>query len=47
MVERQIAGRSIGDPNVLAAMRRVPREEFVPAHLREFAYDDTPLPIAE
>src|ERR1044072_3006731 len=47
MVERQIAGRSIGDPNVLAAMRRVPREEFVPPHLRELAYDATPLPIAE
>ena len=45
MVERQIARRGIGNPDVLAAMRRVPREEFVPAYLREFAYEDTPLPI--
>jgi protein-L-isoaspartate(D-aspartate) O-methyltransferase len=28
-------------------MRKVPREEFLPSHLREFAYADTPLPIAE
>lgn len=45
MVEWQIARRGIGNPRVLAAMRRVRREEFVPADLREFAYDDTPLPI--
>jgi protein-L-isoaspartate(D-aspartate) O-methyltransferase len=30
MVARQIAGRGIHDPNVLAAMRAVPREAFVP-----------------
>jgi protein-L-isoaspartate(D-aspartate) O-methyltransferase len=29
------------------AMRRVPREEFLPAGLREEAYIDTPLPIGE
>lgn len=45
MVEWQIARRGIRNPHVLAAMRRVPREEFVPADLRDFAYDDTPLPI--
>jgi protein-L-isoaspartate(D-aspartate) O-methyltransferase len=28
-------------------MREVPREIFVPESLRPFAYDDTPLPIAE
>src|SRR5204863_214570 len=27
------------------AMRNVPRDEFVPEDLLEFAYDDTPLPI--
>ena len=32
---------------VLAAMRTVPREEFVDAELAEFAYEDAPLPIAE
>ena len=47
MVERQIAYRGIADTRVLDAMRSVPREEFVPEHLREFSYDDVPLPIEE
>jgi protein-L-isoaspartate(D-aspartate) O-methyltransferase len=46
MVERQLARRGIRDPAVMRAMRSVPRERFVPAELAEFAYDDTPLPIA-
>src|SRR5689334_1960952 len=45
MVERQLARRGIRDPAVMRAMRNVPRDKFVPDHLREFAYDDTPLPI--
>jgi protein-L-isoaspartate(D-aspartate) O-methyltransferase len=45
MVDRQIAGRGIADPALLAAMRAVPREAFVPAHLAAHAYDDSPLPI--
>ena len=45
MVERQIARRGIRDPRVLFAMRHVPREEFVAGELREFAYEDSPLPI--
>ena len=45
MVERQIAGRGIGDPHLLEAMRAVPREAFVPAALAEQAYEDSPLPI--
>jgi protein-L-isoaspartate(D-aspartate) O-methyltransferase len=47
MVVRQIAGRGIRDPNVLAAMREVPREAFVPQDQTDFAYDDGPLPISE
>jgi protein-L-isoaspartate(D-aspartate) O-methyltransferase len=47
MVERQIAARGVHDPRVLEAMRAVPREEFVDAAMRERAYDDSPLPIAE
>ena len=47
MVERQIAARGIRDERVLSAMREVPREAFVPENLREFAHDDTPLPISE
>ena len=45
MVERQIAGRGIEDQRLLEAMRTVPREEFVPEHVREFAFEDSPLPI--
>ena len=37
--------RGVRDPLVLDAMRSVPREAFLPPELREFAYDDTPLPI--
>ena len=36
---------TILDAGVLEAMRRVPRHAFVPAALRELAYDDRPLPI--
>lgn len=47
MVDQQIAARGVRDPKVLAAMRRVPRHEFVPADLLEAAYEDGPLPIGE
>ncbi|MFO7694471.1 MAG: protein-L-isoaspartate(D-aspartate) O-methyltransferase [Vicinamibacterales bacterium] len=45
MVADQIAARGVKDPGVLAAMRAVPRHEFVPAALRGDAYADSPLPI--
>lgn len=45
MVEHQIAARGIRNPALLDVMRKVPREFFVPPHLAEFAYLDTPLPI--
>lgn len=47
MVETQIARRGIRDEHLLSAMRTVPREQFVAVGLREFAYDDMPLPIEE
>src|SRR4051794_23598936 len=47
MVEQQLRRRGIASSAVLDAMRKVPREEFVPAALAEFAYDDAPLPIAD
>ena len=46
MVERNIAARGVRDELVLDAMRKVPRELFLPKNLREFAYEDSPLPIA-
>ena len=47
MVSNQIAARGLSDARVLNAMRKVPRERFVPAHLALRAYDDAPLPIGE
>ena len=47
MVEHQLRRRGITDERVLAAMARVPRELFVPASLRPYAYDDGALPIGE
>ena len=45
MVERHIAGEEIRDSATLQAMRTVPRHEFVPADLRDDAYENRPLPI--
>jgi protein-L-isoaspartate(D-aspartate) O-methyltransferase len=45
MVEQQLKPRGIKDERVLAAMGKVPREEFVPADVRPSAYEDGPLPI--
>ena len=47
MVDRQIASRGVRSPQVLDAMRTVPREAFLPENLWEFAYEDAPLPIEE
>ena len=46
MVNYQLAARGLHDQSVLDAVNAVPREEFVPADLVEFAYSDSPLPIA-
>src|SRR5271169_2349546 len=46
MVEEQIEARGVRSKIVLDAMRKVPREAFLPERLREFAYEDSPLPIA-
>ncbi|MHC4509115.1 MAG: protein-L-isoaspartate(D-aspartate) O-methyltransferase [Planctomycetota bacterium] len=45
MVDWQIEGRGIKDPNVLTAMRVVPRHAFVPETEDRYAYADHPLPI--
>lgn len=45
MVREQIAGRGIEGALLLDAFRAVPREAFVTDPMREFAYDDGPLPI--
>ena len=45
MVDHQIESRGVRSQKVIDAMRKVPRELFLPEDLREFAYEDTPLPI--
>lgn len=47
MIRQDMAARDIDDPVVLRAIGRVPRQEFVPAELRQAAYADQPLPIGE
>jgi protein-L-isoaspartate(D-aspartate) O-methyltransferase len=45
MVRAQIERRGVRDPRVLEAMRRVPRECFVPQALAAHAFEDRPLPL--
>ncbi len=45
MVAGTIEARGVSAPKVLAAMRNVPRHEFVPRDKRRIAYTDQPLPI--
>ncbi len=47
MVEDHVVARGVRSDRVLKAMRKVPREAFLPHDLQEFAYEDAPLPIAE
>ncbi|MBU6461389.1 MAG: protein-L-isoaspartate(D-aspartate) O-methyltransferase [Bradyrhizobium sp.] len=46
MVASQVARRGVTDERVLDTMRQVPREVFVGVGMEEFAYEDSPLPIA-
>ena len=45
MVEQAIQGAGISDPEVLRAMRTVPRHKFVPLDVIDQAYDNHPLAI--
>lgn len=45
LVDEQIERRGVHNPEVLRAMRTVPRHEFVPEQFRDSAYDDRPLSI--
>lgn len=44
LVQALIAEGLLKTPQVIEAMRKVPRELFVTPHLRQYAYVDTPLP---
>lgn len=45
MVRTQIEDRGVRSPALLDAMRRLPRQDFVPAQLRAQSTEDRPLPI--
>ncbi|MBV9522103.1 MAG: protein-L-isoaspartate O-methyltransferase [Alphaproteobacteria bacterium] len=45
MVESQIRPNKVTDPALLAAFLAVPRESFVPEHLRGIAYIDEDIPL--
>lgn len=45
MIEQQIRPWEVSDPTVLALLRQVPREAFVPPHLRSLAFADFELPL--
>jgi protein-L-isoaspartate(D-aspartate) O-methyltransferase len=45
MVQQQLMARGVNDARVLAAMTKVPREEFVPPDSRTMSYEDGPLQI--
>ncbi|MGN7613462.1 protein-L-isoaspartate(D-aspartate) O-methyltransferase [Magnetococcales bacterium HHB-1] len=47
MVAQQLENRAIHNPEVLKAMRCVPRHQFVDQTLVDQAYADRPLPIGE
>ena len=47
MIANQIEARGIRDPRVLAAIRAVPREQFVPPNQQVLAYDDRALSIEQ
>jgi protein-L-isoaspartate(D-aspartate) O-methyltransferase len=44
MVQALIAEGLLRTREVIDAMGKVPRELFVSAHMRQYAYNDTPLP---
>ncbi len=45
MVDSQVRPNKVSDPRILAAMRRLPREAFLPASLAARAYADEPIPL--
>jgi protein-L-isoaspartate(D-aspartate) O-methyltransferase len=44
-VEELRAQGILKDPNIIRAMAKVPREEFLPPEMKAYAYVDTPIPI--
>ncbi len=47
MIENQLKRRGINDEQVLQAMMKIDRKDFVPDDVKKFAYEDRPLPIGK
>ncbi|MBF6627778.1 MAG: protein-L-isoaspartate(D-aspartate) O-methyltransferase [Proteiniphilum sp.] len=47
MLAKDLKRKGIRDEHVLAAMAKIPREQFVDKSMAEYAYLDRPLPIEE
>lgn len=47
MIMQQVRAGDVLESAVLDAMRRVPREQFVPGAYRELAFADCPIPLPE
>jgi protein-L-isoaspartate(D-aspartate) O-methyltransferase len=45
MVDSQVRPNKVTDPRIIAAMRSLPRERFVPPHLAPLAYSDADVPL--
>lgn len=46
MVEQQVRTWEVLDPNVLDALREVPREDFAPSEYRRLAFSDLRIPLS-
>lgn len=46
MVDGQVRPNKVYDSRILGAMRRIPRERFIPPHLAAFAYVDEDVKLA-
>ncbi len=47
MVDSQVRPNKVTDPRIIAAMRRLPRERFVPPQLASLAYADEDVPLGQ
>jgi len=45
LIERLVRWGYLTKSEIIEAFKKVPRHEFVPTHLRDYAYADQPLPI--
>src|SRR5262249_14773755 len=47
MVDSQVRPNKVIDPRIIAAMRRMPRERFLPSCLAPLAYADEDVPLGD